>query len=42
MALYSPYHEMDIRQFVDKMNELYRAAKPDTNLKLLRKNAGLT
>lgn len=23
MALYSPYHEMDIRQFVDKMNELY-------------------
>ena len=22
MALYSPYHEMDIRQFVDKMNEL--------------------
>lgn len=24
MALYVPYHEMDIRQFVDKMNELYR------------------
>ena len=42
MALYSPYHEMDIRHFVDKMNELYRAAKPDTNLKLLRKIAGLT
>ena len=42
MALYSPYHEMDIRHFVDKMNELYRAAKPDTNLKLLRKKAGLT
>jgi len=21
--LYTPYHEMDIRQFVDKMNELY-------------------
>ena len=33
---------MDIRQFVDKMNELYRKAKPDTNLKLLRKRAGLT
>ncbi|EET60857.1 DNA-binding helix-turn-helix protein [Marvinbryantia formatexigens DSM 14469] len=40
--LYFPYHEMDIRQFVDKMNELYRKAKPDTNLKLLRKRAGLT
>ena len=31
--LYHPFHEMDIRQFSDKMNELYRAAKPDTNLK---------
>ena len=40
--LYSPYHEMDIRQFVDKMNEMYRKAKPDTNLKLLRQQAGLT
>jgi len=42
MALYSPYHEMDIRQFVDKMNELYRTAKPETNLKLFRQNAGLS
>ena len=42
MALYSPYHEMDIRQFVDKMDELYEAAKPETNLKLLRQNAGLS
>lgn len=42
MALYSPYHEMDIRHFVDRMNELYKVAKPDTNLKILRKNAGLT
>lgn len=42
MALYTPYHEMDIRQFVDKMNELYRAAKPETNLKLLRQKAGLS
>lgn len=40
--LYSPYHEMDIRQFCDKMNELYRVAKPDTNLKILRQNAGLS
>lgn len=42
MALYSPYHEMDIRQFVDKMNELYRAAKPETNLKLRRQKADLS
>ncbi len=39
-ALYSPYHEMDIRHFVDKMNELYLRAKPDTNLKVRRKEAG--
>lgn len=42
LALYSPYHEMDIRQFVDKMNALYKAAKPETNLKLLRQRAGLS
>ena len=42
IALYSPYHEMDIRQFVDKMNELFRAAKPETNIKILRQNAGLS
>ncbi len=41
-ALYSPYHEMDIRQFADKMNELYMSSKPETNLKLLRKKAGLS
>ena len=40
--LYHPFHEMDIRQFCDKMNELYRAAKPDTNLKLHRLKADLT
>lgn len=41
-ALYSPYHEMDIRQFVDKINELYKNAKPETNLKTLRQKAGLS
>ena len=39
-ALYSPYHEMDIRHFVNKMNELYLAANPDTNLKKKRNQAG--
>lgn len=42
VALYSPYHEMDIRQFVDKMNALYRVAQPDTNLKNRRKSVGLS
>lgn len=41
-ALYHPFHEMDIRQFCDRMNELYRAAKPDSNLKLYRQKAELT
>ena len=40
--LYSPYHEMDIRQFCDKMNELYRAAQPESNLKCLRRKADLS
>ena len=42
VQLYSPYHEMDIRQFCDRMNELYRAAQPETQLKQRRKNAGLS
>ena len=36
-ALYYPYHEMDIRQFSDRMNELIRHAQPETNLGRLRK-----
>ncbi len=42
VALYQPYHEMDIRQFADKVNAMYKAAKPETNLKLLRQKAGLS
>lgn len=41
-ALYSPYHEMDIRHFIEKMNQFYREAKPDTNLKTKRKQVGLS
>ena len=41
-GLYSPYHEMDIRQFSDKMNELYMKAKKGTSLKILRKYAGMS
>ena len=31
IALYMPYHEMDIRQFVDQVNAMYKAAKPETS-----------
>lgn len=33
---------MDIRQFCDKMNGLYKTAKSETNLKLLRQSAGMS
>lgn len=42
LGLYSPYHEMDINQFCDKMLELYNNRKTYTNLKNLRLNAGLS
>lgn len=42
VALYSPYHEMDIHQFCDRMNELYRARKTETNLKFWRQKIGLS
>lgn len=42
ICMYNPYHEMDIRQFCDRMNELYRIANPDTRLKKMRKKAALS
>ena len=42
IRMYSPYHEMDIRQFCDRMNELYREANPETRLKQIRQRAGLS
>lgn len=42
IALYSPYHEMDISQFCDKMLELYNLRKKNTNLKILRLNSGIS
>lgn len=42
LAMYSPYHEMDISQFCDKMIELYNKRKDNTNLKKLRLDAGLS
>jgi DNA-binding transcriptional regulator YiaG len=42
IMLYAPYHEMDIRQFCDKMSELYKSKHPETNLKHIRMLAGMT
>ena len=42
LAMYEPYHEMDIRQFCDKMDELYTAAHPESCLKARRLEAGLS
>ena len=41
-VMYSPYHEMNIQQFVDRMNAYYRAMQPETNLKRMRIQAGLS
>ena len=42
IALYSPYHEMDISQFCDKMLEFYNSRKHSLNLKTLRLNLGFS
>ena len=41
-VMYSPYHEMHIQSFVDRMNAYYRAMKPQTNLKKMRQRAGFS
>ena len=42
VALYAPFHEMDIRHFHDELDARYRAAHPETRLREFRKAAGLT
>lgn len=42
LSLYTPYHEMDIRHFSDRMTELIRERSPMSRLKLLRGKAGLS
>ncbi|MCM1235705.1 MAG: helix-turn-helix domain-containing protein [Ruminococcus flavefaciens] len=42
VAMYPKYHEMDIRQFVDEMNRLYKTNKKNTNLKERRLQAGIS
>jgi len=42
VAMYHPYHEMDISQFCDEMDRLYRIKFPERNLKRLRLLAHLS
>lgn len=42
IAMYSPFHEMDISRFIEEMNGLVRAARPDTNLRRIRMSAGIS
>lgn len=42
MDLYNPYHEMDILQFVDKMNELSQKVRMVTYLKKFRELSGIS
>ena len=41
-ALYSPYHEMALSQFCDRMEELYKAANEEPKLKRVRQSARLS
>lgn len=40
--MYSPYHEMDVRQFCDALSAVYAKYKKETNLKRKRKEAGIS
>ncbi len=40
--LYHPYHEMDIRQLADFLNERYQKKKQESQLKTARMAAGIT
>ena len=42
LALYEPYHEMDERQFLDRMDEECARVAPATKLQSCRKRAGLS
>lgn len=42
LRMYFPYHEMDIRQFCDRLTEIYTERKQQTNLKRKRLAAGLS
>ena len=42
IGMYRPYHEMDISQFTDELDRLYRKTNPESNLKRLRTQTNLS
>lgn len=42
ISMYRLYHEMDIRQFIDSMENRYKDARSDTKLKTIREHRGLS
>ena len=42
IGMYSVYHEMDITNFIETMEEFYKEAEGDSNLKRIRENRGLS
>lgn len=42
VSMYYIYHEMDITQFIDTMNQLYDKKDADTKLKQIRESRGLS
>ncbi|MBQ7935329.1 MAG: helix-turn-helix transcriptional regulator [Clostridia bacterium] len=42
IALYAVYHEMDISQFIETMEQFYQENHTETKLKQIRKNRGLS
>lgn len=42
VAMYPTYHEMDIMQFVDRMDEIMNGTYPQTRLRIQRENCGLS
>ena len=42
IEMYPTYHEMDIHQFTDHMDELLKQAYPSTKLKVIRQTCGLS
>ena len=42
IGMYSVYHEMDITNFITTIEEFYKAAEGDSNLKRIRESRGLS
>ena len=42
LDMYPLYHEMDIMQFADRMDQMIKGAYPDTRLKTMRINCGFS